>query len=261
MKTVLLTGCTSGIGKALSKEFASDNHNLILVARNKDKVLELSKELSKKYGICTYPILCDLREQDAYQQIYRQVEELNLVVDILVNAAGFGIYGEFVDSDPVLQQELLQVNMSSLLCLCNLFGLQMKKRGRGYIINFSSISGFFPGTYMSSYYASKAFILSYSISLARELKPFGVKVLALCPGVIDTPFYNKAKADKRHSYLLYRMSPISASKFAEKAYKTIKKEKIYYKIIGIKNKILVFLSIFVPKRVLAAILSWIQAKK
>lgn len=189
MKTVLLTGCTSGIGKALCKEFASDNHNLILVARNKDKVLELSKELSKKYSICTYPILCDLREQDAYQQIYRQVEELNLVVDILVNAAGFGIYGEFVDSDPVLQQELLQVNISSLLCLCNLFGLQMKKRGCGYIINFSSISGFFPGTYMSSYYASKAFILSYSISLARELKPFGVKVLALCPGVIDTPFY------------------------------------------------------------------------
>lgn len=260
-KMVLITGCTSGIGKELCYSFAKDNYSLVLVARNQIKLFSMTEEFKKNYAIPVFPILCDLREKNAALFIFEQVKKLNLEIDILVNAAGFGLYGETVHTDIFLQQELMQVNITSLVCLCQAFGLIMKERKKGYIINFSSISGFFPGTFMSSYYASKSFVLSFSLALARELKPFGVKVLALCPGVVDTPFYRKAKADKTYSKLLFRMPPLSTQEFVKKAYKIIKKENCFYKIVGLKNKMIIFLSFFIPKRFLTILIGWIQAKR
>ena len=113
---------------------------------------------------------------------------------------------------------------------------------------------------MSSYYASKAFVLSFSIALAEELKKDNIKVLAICPDVIDTSFYGKAKADKTHSYLLTRMPPKKASSFAKKAFKAIQKGKTYYVVIGLRAKIIAFFSLFLPKRFQVKIIGFIQAK-
>ncbi|HRF70283.1 MAG TPA: SDR family oxidoreductase [Candidatus Pelethenecus sp.] len=259
--TVLITGATSGIGKELSYRFAEKKYQLVLIGRNEEKLNHLCKEITLKYSIQPYGICVDLLEKDSCSKIYNKTKELNVNVDILLNVAGLGVYDNFLDRDMKDHQELLEVNIKSLVTLSHLFGQDMKKRNYGYIINFSSISGFFPGPYMSTYYASKAFVLSFSIALAEELKPFNVSVLALCPGVIQTPFYVKAKADIAHSYLLQRMKPNSVCWVSKKIIKMISKKKTGYRVIGLKNKLLIFISRSFPKKLLGKIIVFVQAKK
>ena len=259
-KTVLVTGATGGIGKELCKLFAKDGHTLILIGRTKEKLKSLT-DLLQQYSNRIYVILYDLRKKDGYEKILNEIKQMNLQIDIFVNLAGFGLYGEFLTSNLERQEELLMVNLNSLMALCYFIGKDMKQRNQGYIINFSSISAFFPGTYMASYYASKAFILSFSLALERELKPYHVSVLALCPGVIDTPFYKTAGADETKSDLLDNLKPDSAAFFARKAYQVIKNRKSHFRIIGFKNKVLIFISKFLPARFLSYLIENIQKPK
>ncbi|MDE6584117.1 MAG: SDR family oxidoreductase [Anaeroplasmataceae bacterium] len=259
--TVLITGATGGIGRELAKQFASAGDDLILVGRNEEKLQKLMKELLSFSKSQIEYFICDFRKESHGKELYEMVKQRNKVIDILVNAAGFGLYNSFLDEKINLQEELIEVNLVAMLNLCYFFGRDMQKRKKGYIINFASISGFFPGPFMATYYASKAFVLSFSLGLYKELKKDNIQVLAICPGVIDTPFYRKANAMKNQSFLLERMPPESPERFAKKAYRLILKRKEGYKVISIKNKILIFLSHFVPRKILSNIIAWIQAKK
>ncbi len=260
-KIVAITGCTGGIGKELCLKFAKDQWNLVLIGRNIEKLNELSNKLKEEFGRTSWVICQDLREPNASKKIYAEVKRLDLKVDVLIQAAGFGVYGDFLERDAFLHRELIYVNLQELVELCHLFGKDMKESRSGYIINFSSISAFFPGPYLSTYYASKAFILSFSLALQRELKKFDVAVLAVCPGVINTQFYEKAKADISYSYLLERMKPASLRWAVSQIYKQIQRNKTGYKILGLKNKLLIFFSRIIPLKGLSKIIAFVQAKK
>ncbi|MDE7106432.1 MAG: SDR family NAD(P)-dependent oxidoreductase, partial [Anaeroplasmataceae bacterium] len=233
MKTVLITGATGGIGSDLCKVFAQHQYNLILIGRNEIKLSSLRDELQKLYPIQVDSILVDLSLPNAGQIVYEETIKKNLKIDILCNVAGLGVYGDFLDRSFEDHKELLSVNLNAVLELCHYFGNSMKKEGHGSIINIASISAFFPGPYMATYYASKAYILSFTIALAKELKPYGVGVSVVCPGVIPTEFYPKAEADLKHSFLLKRM-PLENPKALAKI---IYKKSIHNKLI-IKNGII-----------------------
>lgn len=260
MKTILLTGATGGIGKELCDVFANHGYSLILVGRNKEKLEKLKNSLQQHYPVSVFLILADLSQFTAGYEIYHKLLELNLEVDILCNNAGLGVYGDFLERNIEDVQELLQVNLYALLELCHSIGNRMKERRMGKIINVSSISAYFPGPYMATYYASKSYILSFSVALAKEVKPYGITVSVVCPGVIPTAFYSKAKADLNNSYLLERMPLGSAKHLARTIYKKSMRKKLIIKE-GILNKIIMFLSIFLFNRMKANIVSWIQRKK
>ncbi len=259
--TFLITGATGGIGKELCKQFASYGYNIILIDRDESELIEVSKQLEKDYKVYTYSIACDLLDSKACKDIYQELQKQEIEVSILCNNAGFGIYGDFLDTDFTKHEELIMVNLHALMELSYLFGKDMRNRKNGCIINLSSISGFLPGPYMASYYASKAFILSFTASLAKELKPYNIQVKALCPGVIKTMFYVKAKADLKYSWLLHYMPPESAKHFAKKAYKQMMNTNKLVVLIGMKNKIIVFLRKLVSIRMASNIIAWIQRKK
>ncbi|MDE6242304.1 MAG: SDR family oxidoreductase [Anaeroplasmataceae bacterium] len=260
MRTVLITGATGGIGSELCKVFAHHQYNLILAGRNEVKLLNLKAELQKEYPIQIDFILSDLSLPNASKTIYEQIIEKQLQIDILCNVAGLGVYGDFLDRNLEDHKELLEVNLHAVVELCHYFGNKMKKEGQGRIINIASISAFFPGPYMATYYASKAYILSFSIALAKELKPYNVDVSVVCPGVIPTEFYPKACADLKYSYLLKRMPLASPKALAKIIYKKAMHNKLIIKN-GVINRIYIFLSIFLPLRLKALIVSWVQRKK
>lgn len=260
LKTILLTGATGGIGKELCNVFANHGYSLILVGRNKEKLEQLKNSLQKHYSVSVFVILSDLSLITAGYEIYHKLLELNLEVDILCNNAGLGVYGDFLERNIEDVQELLQVNLYALLELCHSIGNKMKERRTGKIINVSSISAYFPGPYMATYYASKSYILSFSVALAKEVKPYGITVSVVCPGVIPTAFYSKANADLNNSYLLERMPLGSAKHLARTIYRKSMRSKLIIKE-GILNKMIMFLSIFLFNRMKASIVSWVQRKK
>ncbi|MDE6407601.1 MAG: SDR family oxidoreductase, partial [Anaeroplasmataceae bacterium] len=242
MKTVLITGATGGIGSELCKVFAQKQYNLLLVGRNEAKLASLKDELQSKCARQIDFLLADLSLPDAGKVIYEETIKRNLKVDVLCNVAGLGVYGDFLNRNLIDHKELLAVNLQAVLELCHYFGNDMRKRKSGKIINIASISAFFPGPYMATYYASKAYILSFSVALAKELKPYGVDVSVVCPGVIPTEFYPKASADLKHSYLLKRMPLENPKTLAKIIYKKAMKNKLIIKN-GIINRLLIFLSI------------------
>ncbi|MCM1130953.1 MAG: SDR family oxidoreductase [Roseburia sp.] len=260
MKTVLITGATGGIGSELCKVFAQHKYNLILVGRNEMKLLALKEKLQNLYPIQIDFILADLNLCNIGRAIYEETIKKKFKVDILCNVAGFGVYGDFLERNLIDHRKLLSVNLNAVLELCHYFGNKMKKEGRGRMINIASISAFFPGPYMATYYASKAYILSFSIALAKELKPYGVGVSVVCPGVIPTEFYPKAEADLKHSYLLKRMPLENPKALAKIIYKKSMHNKLIIKN-GIINRIYIFLSLFLPLQIKAFIVSWVQRKK
>ncbi|MDE7095281.1 MAG: SDR family NAD(P)-dependent oxidoreductase, partial [Anaeroplasmataceae bacterium] len=212
------------------------------------------------YSIQVDFILTNLTLPNVGQAIYEEIIKRDLKIDILCNVAGLGVFGDFLERDLKDHKELLEVNLNAVLELCHYFGNMMKKEGHGRIINIASISAFFPGPYMATYYASKAYILSFSIALAKELKPYSVGVSVVCPGVIPTEFYLKASADLKHSYLLKRMPLENPKALAKIIYKKAMHNKLIIKN-GIINRIYIFLSIFLPLRIKASIVSWVQRKK
>lgn len=260
LKTVLITGATGGIGKELCRVFAHHQYDLILVGRNEEKLSNLKVELHKQYSILVETILADFTLSHTGKFIYEQVIKRSLKVDVLCNAAGLGVYGEFLDCNFKDHKELLDVNLNAVLELCHSFGNMMKNKGSGKIINVASISAFFPGPYMATYYASKAYLLSFSVALAKEVKPYGIGVSVACPGVIPTDFYAKASADLKHSYLLKRMPLEAPNVLAKIIYKKSMRNKLIIKN-GIINRIYILLNIFLPLKIKASIVSWVQRKK
>ena len=217
----VITGASGGIGRELACEFARHGHDLVLVARSADKLEELAGTLSGSYGVDVRTFACDLSEEDAAERMYTFTRTEGLVVDNLVNNAGYGDQAAFIDSDWERQRGMAQVNIIALMQLTYLYGQDMRERGFGHILNLSSVAAFCAGPYMSVYYASKAFVLSFSEAVAEELRGTGVTVTALCPGPTSTGFEQAANMEGSKMFSMGR--PATAADVAAHGYRAMQK--------------------------------------
>jgi short-subunit dehydrogenase len=193
MKNIaLVTGASGGIGRELARIHAKQGGDLILVARRVPELDVLKKELEDQYGTTVVLIIKDLSESNSARQIYDEVNKRGIEPEILINNAGFGGHGLFAERDPEKELAMIQVNITSLVLLTRLFLPGMIQRRRGKILNVSSSASFLPGPLQAVYYASKAFVTSFSQALWEELRHTGVTTTALCPGPVDTGFFDTA---------------------------------------------------------------------
>jgi short-subunit dehydrogenase len=188
----LITGASSGIGYEMAKQLAAKNYNLILVARSEDKLMKLQSDLKSQLSIEVEYLLYDLSEPNSAQDLYDFVKEKNYLVTGLINNAGFGDYGNFVEMPLKKDEEMISVNITALVGLTKLFGADMVKAGKGRIMNVASLLSFLPFPYYSIYSATKSFVLSFTETVSAELEGTGVIVTALCPGTVETPFHTDA---------------------------------------------------------------------
>jgi len=195
-KTALVTGASSGIGEAFARELAARGMDLVLVARSEDKLRALAAELARGHGIRADVIASDLGREGAAVRLYHEVEGLGMRVDMLLNNAGFGAYGPFETLSPDRDHAEVMLNVTAVVDLTHAFLPAMAERGDGAVINVGSTAGFQPLPYMAVYGATKAFVLSFSEALWAEYRGRGVRVLALCPGATETPFFGVVGAEE-----------------------------------------------------------------
>lgn len=195
-RTAIVTGASAGIGRELAKFFAADGHDVIVVARRRERLEELAAEIREKHDVQVHIETADLSDPTSPDDLYQRVCEAGLEVDFLVNNAGLGSNGKFWELDPQGEVGQIQVNVTSLVHLTRLFLPPMVERDFGRVLNIASTAGFQPGPYMSTYYATKAFVLSFSQGIAHELKGTGVTVTAHCPGATESEFAAVAGNDK-----------------------------------------------------------------
>ena len=190
-KSVLITGASSGIGLELAHLFARDGYRLVLLARNRNTLRQIGDDLQARYSVTVRIAPKDLAHPATPVELYQELQEAGFVLDVLVNNAGFGLSGAFQSTDWNVEAEMMQVNMVAATHLTKLFLPQIRAR-EGKIMNVASTAAFQPGPFMSVYYASKAYILSFSEALAEELEGSGVTVTCLCPGPVKTNFQRRA---------------------------------------------------------------------
>ncbi|MGL5086167.1 MAG: SDR family NAD(P)-dependent oxidoreductase [Clostridium sp.] len=241
---VLITGATSGIGYELAKLFANDGYNLILIARNKENLLKVKSQL-ELYKINVDILAVDLAKDDCCEKVVDFVDEKNLTVDILINNAGVGSFGDFTSINMDKELDLININIRTLTQLTKHFLYKMVGNEDGTILNVASTAAFCAGPKMAAYYASKAYVLNLTEALNEEVKNKGVKVSCLCPGSVNTEFQNKAGIKKRESA---KKNIMSAKKVAEIAYRDLGKGKTII-IPGLQNKIIVIINKFLPRAV------------
>ena len=186
--TALITGASSGIGRELAKIHAARGGDVVLVARRREALEELKAELESAHAIRATVIAADLAEPGAAERIFAATEEAGSEIDVLINNAGFGMHGIFHEVDLARHQAMMQVNMVALVELTHLYLPGMVERGRGRLLHVSSTAGFMPGPLQAVYYATKAFVTSFSQAIAEELRDTGVTSTALCPGAVATGF-------------------------------------------------------------------------
>lgn len=191
-RTALVTGASGGIGRELATLLARDGHDVVLVARSEERLVDLGNRLQNDYGVTATVVVKDLADPDSPAAIESALDERGIEVDVLVNNAGFATYGRFLDTDLDTELDELQVNVTAVTELTKRFLPGMVDRGEGRVLNVASTAAFQPGPLMAVYYASKSYVLSFSEALAAELDDTGVTVTALCPGPTDTGFQSRA---------------------------------------------------------------------
>lgn len=257
-KTALITGSSTGIGYELAKVHAENGDNLVLVARNKSKLDELKIELEEKHKIQVYTIGKDLSLQNAAKDVYEEIKQNDITVDYLINNAGFGDFGLFAESDWNKQEQMINLNITALAQLTWLCLPEMIKRSSGRILNLASTASFQPGPTMSVYFATKAFVLSFSEALNNEVCNNGITVTALCPGATLSGF--QAAASMQDSKLFEGDNFPTSREVAEYGYKAMMKGKTVA-IHGLKNTILANSVRFAPRSLVVKIARRMQAKK
>jgi short-subunit dehydrogenase len=188
----LVTGATSGIGKELAKLLANDQYNLVIVARNQDELDQTSVELSQEYGVEVIMIAKDLMKPEAPAEIYEAVKAQGIQIDVLVNDAGQGQYGLFIETDLEREIDIIQLNIGAYVALTKFYLKEMVARNDGKILNVASVASQLPGPWQSVYHATKAFVLSFTEAIREEVKDTNVTITALQPGATDTDFFRKA---------------------------------------------------------------------
>jgi short-subunit dehydrogenase len=246
-KWALITGASAGIGTALARELAAGGTNLVLTARRRDRLAGLAGELSAKHDIRTLVCVADLAQPPGPQEIFEFTESKNIVVDLLVNNAGFGAYGEFHKVRLDRFMEMVQVNVSAVIHLTHLYLPGMIARKGGDILILSSAAAFQPVPYITTYAATKSFDLHFAEGLAEEVRQYGIRVCALCPGSTETEFFQVA-GQRNHT----RRAPESAAKVARVGLQALAAGKSSV-ISGFKNRLGAETVRFVPRRMVAHI--------
>jgi short-subunit dehydrogenase len=196
MKFTLITGASSGIGEAFARRLAAKKHDLILVARRESELRALCTELSEKHQVTCHFFAIDLADPAAAERLFHETEKNGWRVDWLINNAGFGSSGDFATLDVEREREMISLNVSTLVALTHLYLQQMRAAKSGTIINVSSAAGFQPIPFMATYAATKAFVSSFSEAIAEENRPFGIRILALCPGSTKTNFFAASNIER-----------------------------------------------------------------
>ncbi len=249
-KTALITGASGGIGYELAKLFAEDHHDLVLVARSAGKLTEFADELQREFGILAKAVPLDLTTASAPQSLFDQLQREGIAVDVLVNNAGYGVLGAFAEVSLEDNLGQIQLNITALTHLTKLFLGPMIERHSGKILNVASTAGFQPGPLMSVYYATKAYVISFSEALANELAGTGVSVTCLCPGATETGFQGRAGLE--NTLLFKRLRPMDAMTVARDGYRGLMAGKPIV-ISGFRNWLLAESVRFSPRRLVTAI--------
>jgi uncharacterized protein len=245
MPFTLITGASSGIGEEFARQYAQKGHSLILIARSKDKLDQLSSDLQKNYNATVHVIPQDLSKIDAAEELFKKCQDQNLEVNFLINNAGVGLIGNF-ESHPIDKiQEMLQLNILTVTKLTYLFLPQLKKN-EGALLNLASQVSFTPAPYMTVYAATKAYVLSFTEALRVELKNTNVKVMALCPGPTYTKFFERAKSTPNDINFKFR----TTQEVVSCAIEGLENGKAIT-IPGWENKAFVFFTHLMPRSLLA----------
>ena len=249
MKVTLITGATGGLGKELAKLYALDNNNLLLSGTNESKLNALKTELLSLYPNVNIDVIqSNLTEKQGWEKVVRYVNEKGYTVNNLVNNAGFGDQCDFKDMAIDKQIDMINVNCTALTYFTNAFLPSMLKNNEGRILNVGSIASFVPGPFMSTYHATKAYVLSLGEAISYEIRKSKVRITTLCPGPFDSGFVTRAG----NHYTFSKIKPVSAEKVAKIGYKASKKGKVFV-VAGFKNKVTVFLPRFVTRKFATAV--------
>ncbi len=254
-KTALITGASGGLGLEFARLFAKNGYDLVLVARNPNKLCQAKEELERDFGINAAVFVKDLSEKDAALDVHNFTSVNGISVDVLVNNAGFGDFGPFRHADWERQYEMVQVNVLALMQLTRCYLNEMVERKSGKILNVASVAAFVPGPLMSIYYASKAFVLSFTEALDVELKGSGISASALCPGPTKTGFEDAAALGQ--SGLFRHLKNAKAEDVAEFGYKKLMKKRVVA-IPGLENKLINLSSKLAPRKLVRNIVHLIQ---
>ena len=248
-ETVLITGATSGIGLELARLFAKDEYQLVIVARDEEQLTATAAMLKREYGAEVVTIAKDLFNPESGFELYEEVKAKGLMIDVLVNDAGQGQYGEFADTDVRRQLQIIQLNISSLVVLTHSYLQDMLARGTGRILNLSSIASKTPGPWQAVYHATKAFVQSFTEAVRSEVKNKGIVVTALLPGVTDTDFFNKA--DMNNSKAVQDKSKMAhPADVAKDGYEALMRDDDKV-VSGMGNKIQVAMGNIIPDDMMA----------
>jgi short-subunit dehydrogenase len=244
MKTALITGASAGIGMELARVLAKAGHSLVLVARSEEKLSDLKSELEKNHKVKVDYLVKDLSEKNSCREVYEVIQQSKIEVDVLINNAGFGDFGDFSTANWEKLDKMIQLNVSALTQLTKLFLPQMIAHRYGRIMNVASVAAFQPGPFMAVYFATKAYVLSFSEALNGELKDSGVTVTALCPGPTESNFMEVSNMSES-TLVKGRKFPSSLS-VAEYGYRSMMNGKPVA-IHGTGNYFLANLNRFVPR--------------
>lgn len=249
----LITGASGGVGKEIAKILSEKGWNLVLVARSENKLSELSKDLMESSQIDVKTFSIDLSSENAAKKVFEFCNENNIVINLLINNAGCGVFGSSVElGEKVLP--MLNLNIIALTQMCAIFGKQMQENNSGSILNIGSIAGNQPTPMFASYAASKSYVLNYSLALRHELSKFNVNVTCVQPGYIRTEFdANCGIMSEKYKKFSYK-NGMTAHAVAKVAVKSVLKKRSYVRA-GFTNKILAFFSGLIPKNFLAWTLS------
>lgn len=243
-RTALITGASGGIGLALAECFAKDGHELVITARSKKDLDTAARKLEKAGAAGVRIFVEDLRKPEGPQRLYDSLAKENVEVDYLINNAGFGGFGPFVATDAQTEADMVAVNVAALTNLTKLFLPDMFARKHGRILNLASTASFQPGPLMAVYFATKAYVLSFSEAIAEELRGTGVSVTCLCPGPTTTGFEKRATDGNMR---LFSQHVMTAEKVAQVGYKALMAGKPLV-IPGVRNRLYAFAVRFLPRQ-------------
>jgi len=247
--TALVTGGSSGIGLEIARVLARQGYTLGLVARSRDTLDAVAHEMAASHGVEVRAFACDLSEAEARDALWREIEAAGLAIDVLVNNAGFGLFGPFRQSDLEAERRMIELNVTALVTLTKRCVPGMIARGHGRVLNVASTAAFLPGPAMSVYYATKAFVLSFSEAIGDELRETGVTVTALCPGPTATRFQAAARMERSRLMQSVMMSP---AEVAEAGVAGMHEGRAVV-VPGLRNRAVPWLVRLLPRRLVTAI--------
>jgi uncharacterized protein len=249
LTTALITGASSGIGEAFAHQLAAQGFDLVLVARSEDKLVTLARQLTEQHSRRVEVLPADLTHAGSAARVRAATDALGMDVDLLINNAGFGTVGSFHKLDAGRERDEVLLNAAAVVDLTHAFLPAMLERGRGGIINVASMAAFQPLPYMSVYAATKAFVLAFSQGIRGEVRGQGIKVLAVCPGPVDTPFF-EATGSSRLRSTVPKATMMTADAVVREGLKAFRAGRSVV-VPGMANKLLAAGTRFVPRDALA----------